>query len=75
MSKTRKQPREKYDASEIFSDEEFDAEDFVEHMEVKGSQHRTEERTGWRRIEQLRDERMLRNQLLDLQDWEDFDAN
>ena len=75
VSKIRKQSSEKYEASEIFSDEEFDADDFVDNMEVKGSQHRQDERSGWRRIEELREEQQLRDQLLDFQDWEDFDAN
>lgn len=75
MSKTRKQSREKYDASEIFSDDEFDADDFVDHMEDRGSQHRSDARTGWRRIEELREARLLRKELRDLEDWQDFDVN
>ena len=71
MSKIRKQSSEKYEASEIFSDEEFDADDFVDHMEVKGSHHRHQARSGWRRIEELREEQQLRDQLLDYQGWED----
>jgi len=74
VSKIRKQSREKYEASEIFSDEEFDAEDFVDHMEDRGSQQKSEPRSGWRRIEELREEQYLRDQLLDLQDWKEFDA-
>jgi hypothetical protein len=79
VSKIRKQSSEKYEASEIFSDEEFDADDFVEQMEDKGSHHRHEARpdprqdarSGWRRIEELREEQLLRNQLVDYADWED----
>lgn len=75
MSKIRKQSGEKYDASELFSDEEFDAEDFVHQMDDKGPSHRAEARSGWRRIEELREEQMLRDQLLDLDGWDESEAN
>jgi hypothetical protein len=75
VSKIRKQSREKYDSSELFSDEEFDAEDFVDQMDNKTSKHRTEAHSGWRRIEELREEQMLRDQLSDLDGWDDFDKD
>lgn len=72
MSKIRKQSRAQYDASEIFSDEDFDSGEFVEQMDGRDLQHRAEARSGWRRIEELREEQMLRDQLLDLDAWDDF---
>lgn len=75
MSKVRKGSREKFDAAELFSDEDFDADDFVAQMDDKGHHHRSGPRTsGWRRLEQLREERQLRKELRDIADWEDFDA-
>lgn len=75
MSKIRKQSREKHEGSELFSDDDFDTDDFVDQMEEKLSHHRMDARSGWRRIEELREERALRSQLVDLEDWDEFGAN
>lgn len=72
MSKVRKRSSEEFDGADIFADQDFDADTFVEDMDGKSEQHKFDSRAGWRRLEALRDERMLRNQLLD---WEDLDNN
>jgi hypothetical protein len=72
VSKIRKQSGGKYDPSELFADEDFDADVFVEHMEDKKAKREADAPTGWRRIEELREKQMLREQLLDLEDWDDF---
>ena len=73
MSKARKQQSgEKLDSAEIFADDDFDAEEFVEHMDDKAAQQRTQSRGGWRRLEELREQKMLRSQLLELEDWDEF---
>jgi hypothetical protein len=74
LSKVRKQPSQKFESPEVFADEEFDAEDFVESMDDKGaSQPRPHVRGGWRRLEELREQKQLRSQLLDLKDWDEFE--
>ena len=88
MSKARKQSRGEESSSEIFADDEFDAEDFVEHMDDKGASHKQahahahahtqsqaqpHSRGGWRRLEELREQKMLRDQLLDLKDWDELE--
>lgn len=73
MSKARKQSGEKFDTGEIFADDDFDAEEFVEHMDDKGATHsRPHAKGGWRRLEELKEQKMLRSQLLELEDWDDF---
>ena len=81
MSKARKQSRGE-ESAEIFADDEFDADEFVEHqhqhqhhnMDDKGASHqRPHSRGGWRRLEELREQKMLRDQLLDLKDWDELE--
>ena len=73
MSRGRKQSRDSEDLSEIFADADFDADEFVEHMQDK-SDRGAGFRTGWRRLEALREERLLRRELSDFEDWDDLDA-
>ena len=74
MSKARKQSGAKLESNEIFADDEFDSEEFVEHMEDKASSHKgPHSRGGWRRLEELKEQKMLRNQLLELKDWDEFE--
>jgi hypothetical protein len=75
LSKARKQARgEKFESTEIFAEDEFEGESFVEHVDDKGVSHqRPHSRGGWRRLEELREQKMLRNQLLDLKDWDEFE--
>jgi hypothetical protein len=75
VSKIRKQSGSKYDSSELFADEDFDADEFVEHMEEKKAKRESDAPTGWRRIEELREKQLLRDQLLDYTDWDDFESN
>ena len=81
MSKASKQSGQKFDTGEIFADEEFDAEEFVEHMDDKGTtpprphanaHAHAHAKGGWRRLEELKEQKMLRNQLLELEDFEEF---
>jgi hypothetical protein len=72
VSKVRKRSKEKTEASELFLDDEFDTDEFVEDMEAKGSHHRAEARSGWRRLEELREEQMLRDELGELKDWKEL---
>ncbi|MGD8339505.1 MAG: hypothetical protein PVH89_01915 [Gammaproteobacteria bacterium] len=71
MSKERKQSRSTRDTSEIFSDADFDADEFVDRMDSSLSDQ-TEFRTGWRRLERIREERLLRRELGELDYWEEF---
>jgi len=71
VSKVRKRSRETYDNAEIFSDEDFDADDFVVQMDER-HYVKADKRPGWRRLEVIREERQLRRQLDDLADWDDF---
>lgn len=73
MSKASKRSREKFEGAELFTDDEFESEDFAEQMDDRSNHHKAESRTGWRRLEQLREEQQLREQLRDLADW-DLDA-
>ena len=74
MNKARKQSRAKVESNEIFADDEFDSEEFVEHMEDKNGTHqRPQSRSGWRRLEELKEQKMLRKQLLELKDWDEFE--
>jgi len=75
VSKIRKQSGSKYDSSELFADEDFDAEEFVDHMEEKKARRESDAPAGWRRIEELREKQLLRDQLLDYADWDDFESN
>jgi len=64
------------ESAEIFADDEFDADEFVDNMEDKGHhQQRAQTRGGWRRLEELREQKMLRNQLLDIADWDEFEKD
>jgi hypothetical protein len=76
LSKARKQSRGE-ESAEIFADDEFDADEFVEHhMDDKGASHQRQQphsRGGWRRLEELREQKMLRDQLLDLKDWDELE--
>lgn len=70
MSKARNRSRATSDHVEIFSDENFDTEDFVEQMDDRHC--RSEPRAGWRQLEAMREERLLRKQLDDFADWDDL---
>lgn len=73
MSKLRRQSGKRFDDSELFSDESFDADDLVEQMEDRSAHVRAKARSGWRRLEQLREEKMLRAELQELGDWDEFE--
>jgi hypothetical protein len=73
VSRGRKQSRDTQDVSEIFADVDFDADEFVEHMEDK-TDRGAGFGTGWRRLEVLREERLLRRELSDYEDWDDLGA-
>jgi hypothetical protein len=70
VSKGRKQSRDTRESSEIFSDADFDADEFVEQMNSK-EEREVDFRPGWRRLEALREEQMLRRALSDFDDWDD----
>ena len=70
MSKGRKQSQNTEDGFELFSDADFDADEFVDKMDGKLDQP-AEFRSGWRRLEALREEQMLRRELSYFDDWED----
>jgi hypothetical protein len=73
MSKTRKRTEEQVEESELFSDSDFDLDDFVEEMEHENAwrRKRTNHRSSRQRIDDLRESLWLRGQLEDWQDWED----
>ena len=73
MSKVRKTSASKYDASELFADDDFDADEFVDLMEEKQSRRNAGKACGWRRIEEIRESKRLRDELLDFADLDDFD--
>lgn len=68
MSKARNRSRTTSDHAEIFSDEDFDTDDFVEQMDDR--HYRSESRAGWRRLEEIRELRELQR---NLDDWADLD--
>lgn len=65
MSKTRKYADDDFDSSEILSDPDFSAESFVDTMEEKRGVRRS-----WKRVDDLNDEKWLRAQLADWDDWD-----
>ncbi|MDX1562763.1 MAG: hypothetical protein R3305_07535 [Gammaproteobacteria bacterium] len=73
MSKARKRSREESETTELFADEDFDAEEFVDEMHEKHAHHRHEARASWRRLEELSEEKFLRAQLRDWEDWTESD--
>jgi hypothetical protein len=77
LSKARKQSREKPEQSnEIFADDEFESDEFVEQVDVKGASHKgPQSRGGWRRLEELKEQKMLRDQLLELKDWDETEES
>ena len=68
MSKVRRRSVENFDDADLFSDQDFDADEFIDEMEEKRSKRAA--RPGWRRIEDLREMQLLRDQLQDWDDWE-----
>jgi hypothetical protein len=74
MSKLRRHSGGRFDDSELFSDNDFDAGEFVEHMDTGTSHVRAKARSGWRRLEELREEKILRAELEELGEWDDFDT-
>jgi hypothetical protein len=74
LSKVRKQSGEKFESPETFAEDEFESEDAVEHVDVKSAAHKgSQARGGWRRLEELKEQKMLRDQLLDLKDWDELE--
>ena len=74
MSKRRHSPVDEFDESELFSDREFDLEDFIDSMEAHGEQRSRKRRStkpAWQRVEDLRGEKWLRDQLEDWKDWDE----
>ena len=73
MSKTRKYTTDDFDDSDMFADRDFDPESFVQSMEDGGKVSASaarRQRAGWQRVEDLRDARLLKDQLDDWVDWE-----
>lgn len=68
MSRGRKQSEEdSFDATDIFSDQDFDSDSFVDKMEDDRQSGRST-RAAWRRLEQMNEERQLRKLLDDYDD-------
>ena len=65
MSKKRNTFEEDFESPEILSDPDLDPESFVEAMEQKRAA-----RGSWKRVEDLNDQKWLRAQLADWEDWE-----
>jgi hypothetical protein len=65
MSKTRKSLDDDFDPSDILSDPDLDPETFVDSM-ARGQKPRG----SWKRVDDLNDEKWLRAQLADWEDWE-----
>jgi len=73
MKTPRKTASVDYDDVELMSDGELDVEEFIDAMEEETAsrdQPRISKRAGWRRVEELREARQLREQLVDWEDWE-----
>jgi hypothetical protein len=75
VSKVRKPSHDEVEPSEMFSDEDFSADEFVEKMDGKVHHHRAETRSSWRRLEELREAQMLRDQLGELEDWKELEKS
>ena len=73
MKAPRKSPSEDFDDPELMSDGDLDLDDFIDAMEEETElrhEPRSPRRPGWRRVDDLRDSRWLREQLNDWEDWE-----
>ena len=73
MKTPRKTDNTDYEDVDLISDGELDVEEFIDAMEEETAvrdQPRILKRGGWRRVEELRDARWLREQLDDWEDWE-----
>lgn len=71
MSKVRRRSDDGFDDADLFADQDFDTDKFIDVMEHKGGRARALERSGWRKVEDLREMRLLRDQLQDWDDWRD----
>jgi hypothetical protein len=65
MSKTRNSSEDDFDSSEILSDPDFQPEAFVDAMEGKRVA-----RSSLKRVDDLNDQKWLRAQLADWEDWD-----
>ncbi len=74
MSKRRHSPADDFDESDLFSDHELDLEGFIDSMEAHGehgSRKRRRVKPAWQRVDDWRDEKWLRDQLKDWEDWDE----
>lgn len=72
MKAPGKPARADYDDVDLMNGGDLDLEDFIEAMEEETSlrdEPRRPKRADWRRIEELKDARWLRQQLDDWDDW------
>lgn len=77
MSKARKRPGDDFDEVDLFYDDDLDLEAFIDSMEAESVRRavrksRRRGRASWQMVDDLRDARLLREQL---QDWEDWNEN
>jgi len=72
MSKEGPNLGDDFDASELLSDQDFDAGALVNAMDRKVGRSKPQKGLDWKRLEELREARLLRHQL---QDWGDWDEN
>lgn len=74
MSKRRHSPEDDLDEGDLFSDREFDLDNFIDSMETQ-SNHRSPRRRrakpAWQRVDDWRGEKWLRDQLKDWEDWDE----
>lgn len=73
MSRGRKHSNDNFEESEVFSDQDFDADEFVDSMEEASARPKRDRRmraSGWRIAEERREARWLRDHLQDWDDWE-----
>ena len=65
MSKTRNNSDHDFDSADILSDPDLDPETFVDAMEEK-----RQYRESWKRVDDLNDQKWLKAQLADWDDWD-----
>jgi hypothetical protein len=65
MSKVKNTSDSDFDSADILSDPDLDLEAFVDSMEEKRMT-----RGSWKRVDDLNDQKWLRAQLADWEDWD-----
>jgi len=75
MSKPKDRSSDDFDDFEVFSDPDFDADDFIDAMDVDSVGPADAVGTVRERLDARREARWLREQLADWNDWNDINEH